>query len=99
MFRDIIELISFTITQDEIGQDIETPTYTEVYAEKNSVPRIEFFEAGAKGIKPACMFKVREIDYADQEKLRYNSKIYTIYRTYSAKSEMIELYCEIRVGE
>ena len=97
MFNEVLELISTAITLDEIGQEVETITYSEVFAEKNGIPRAEFFSVGVKDIKPALMFKIREIDYADQSALRYNSKVYTIYRVYP-KNEMIELYCEVRAG-
>lgn len=99
MFRDVIELITITPITDEIGQEIgEETSYTEVFAEKNGIARTEFFTAGQQGIKPALMFKIREIDYNDTASLRYNGKIYTIYRVYPTKNEMIELYCEVRAN-
>lgn len=98
MSRDVIELITTTITKDQIGQDVEADTCTEVFAEKNGIQRTEFFNAGQQGIKPALMFKIREIDYNEATSLRYGGKVYTIYRTYPVKNEMIELYCEVRAN-
>jgi hypothetical protein len=39
------------------------------------------------------MFEISTIDYDEQELLRYDSKEYTIIRTY-AQDEKIELVCE-----
>jgi len=97
MWRDVIKLITLTITKDAIGQEIETETLTEVFAEKNGIQRNEFFNAGQTGIKPALMFKIREIDYGGEESLEFEGVTYKIYRTYP-KGEMIELYCEFRSG-
>lgn len=98
MFNEVVELITAAITTDNIGQEDKTLTYSEVFAEKNGIPRAEFFSVGVKDIKPAVMFKIREADYSEQSSLRFNGKIYTIYRVYPTKNEMIELYCEVRVG-
>lgn len=98
MFRDVVELISTVVTKDEIGNEVKTETYNEVFAEKNGIARTEFFNAGLKDIKPSLMFKVRTFDYNEENSLRYEGKVYTIYRVYPAKNEMIELYCEVRVN-
>ena len=97
MWRDVVKLITLTITKDAIGQEVITETYTEAFAEKNGIQRTEFFTAGQTGIKPALMFKIREIDYNGEESLEFEGVTYKIYRTYP-KGEMIELYCEFRSG-
>lgn len=97
MWRDVINLISETITKDEIGQETATQTQREVFAERNGIARNEFFNAGQSGIRPALMFKVREIDYEGEELLEHDGTPYKIYRTYP-KGEMLELYCEFRSG-
>ena len=110
--RDVIELIETTTTYDEIGQAVETETAVEVFARRKSVPRIEFFNAGERGLKPTAVFVVREIDYNGEDKVRHNGKAYRVYRAYetgldgksgryinrSSGSEMVELYCEDRAG-
>ena len=98
MFRDIIKLIAIDISRDEIGQEVLSKTSKEVFAEKNGIARNEFFTAGQTGIKPTLMFKIRESDYCGEEILEFDEKTYKIYRSYPTKSEMIELYCEIRSG-
>ena len=103
MFNKTLELIDVTYSEDDIGQQIETPTYRKVYASSKSVPQSEFFAAGQSDIKPSACFIVRTGEYREERKLRYptgdSGKIYTIYRTYNRTNEMTELYCEQRVGD
>jgi len=93
MFRDVIELITATTTQNTIGDNIDTKTYSQRFANKKSVRQSEFYQAMNNGLKPSLMFEIRSIDYNNEESLRYNSKEYTIIRTYD-KGEVIELTCE-----
>lgn len=97
--KDVIELITTAITYDAIGQEVETESSVEVFAEKRSLPRVEYFAGGEHGLKPAALFVMREIDYDYKAtKVRHEGRYYRIYRTYQTKSEMIELYCEERSG-
>jgi len=94
LFRDVIELITVTTTQNELGDDIETKTYKQVYANKKSVRQSEFYQAMNNGLKPELMFEVRSIDYSNEESLRYNDKEYAIIRVYDKKGEITELTCQ-----
>jgi len=93
LFKDVIELISVTTSQNELGDDIENKTYKQVFANKKSIHANEFYQAQATGIKPSFMFEISSIDYSYEELLRYDSKEFTIVRTYD-KGEKIELICE-----
>lgn len=101
-FNKTIELISLTVTQDDIGNPIETPSYRKVFAAKKSTPQTEFFLAGQNGIKPAAMFLVRTAEYKGEAKLRYpvndSGTVYTIYRVYDTVDEMTELYGKVEMG-
>lgn len=102
IFNKTVQLISITYTQDDIGQQIETPTYRKVYAAKKSVPQSEFYDAGQTSIKPSAVFIVRTGEYKGETKLRYpatdSGTVYSIYRTYDIKDEMTELYAEVKAG-
>lgn len=102
IFNKTIQLVSSTYTQDDIGQQIETPTYRKVYAKLKPVPQSEFFAAGQTGIKPSAAFVIRTGEYKKETKLRYpatdSGTVYTIYRTYDTVDEMTELYAEVRAG-
>lgn len=102
MFNKTIQLIFETYSQDDIGQQIAIPVYTKVYASEKPIGQNEFFLAGQTNIKPEKCFIIRQADYKNELKLRYpaddTGKIFSIYRTYNIKNELVELYCEVRSG-
>ena len=97
MFKDVIKLVSKTITQDEYFREIEVETERTIFADKQSVNQSEFFAAGQSGLKAEYKFIVRLSEYKGENELLFNGKHYTIYRTYEI-GENIELYCHARVG-
>jgi SPP1 family predicted phage head-tail adaptor len=99
MFNKTIELMSTTVTQDSIGQQVKAYTYRKIYVKEKSVPQSEFFSAGQREIKPSAVFIIRDGEYEGETMLRYNNVVYSIYRTYKVKNEMIELYAEVRKGD
>lgn len=96
MWRDVIEVgqVSETITS---GEPIKTTTYTTVFANKKSVGQKEFYESRLAGLKPEIVFQIRSIDYAGHDRVRFDSAVYEIVRTYD-KGEIIELYCQKHTG-
>lgn len=93
LFRDVIELISTTPGEDEIGNPIRIPTPREVYANMKSIRQSEFYQAAATGLKPELMFEIRSVDYQGEKEMSYNEKKYSIIRTYDKNGEIIELIC------
>jgi head-tail adaptor len=93
MWRDVIELGSVveTIVNGEVSRAI---TYRKVYANKKSVRSKEFYEARQIELKPELMFEVRSSEFSGEEKLKFNSKVYDIIRTYD-KGEFMELICSV----
>lgn len=94
LFREIIDLISITTTENDMGDPIETPSKLQVFADKQSIRQSEFYQAQTTGLRPESMFVIRSIDYSGQPKLEYNSKTYAIIRTYEKDGELIELVCQ-----
>lgn len=94
LFRDIVKLISVTVTENDMGDIIETPVEREVFADKQSIRQSEFYQAAATGLRPELMFVIRSIDYEGEPKLKYNGKEYTIIRTYDKDGELTELICQ-----
>lgn len=94
LFRDVVKLISVTVTENDMGDIIETPVEREVFADKQSIRQSEFYQAAATGLRPELMFVVRSIDYEGEPKLKYNGKTYTIIRTYDKDGELTELICQ-----
>lgn len=94
----IFYLLHADQTQDTIGQWVETVTERPVYGQVSSVSANEFFAGGQNGFKPELRITMFAPDYEGEEVLRYNGNLYTIYRTYLARTDMIELYVERRTG-
>ncbi len=94
LFRDVVKLISITVTENDMGDIIETPAEREVFADKQSIRQSEFYQAAATGLRPELMFVVRSIDYEGEPKLKYHGKEYIIIRTYDKDGELIELICQ-----
>jgi len=94
LWRDTLDLVTTTQTQNSFGEYVDgTPTKRTVFANKKSIRQSEFYQAHAQGIRPEVMFEVRVIDYADETRLEYDSKVYYIVRTYSKNDETVELIC------
>lgn len=101
LYRDVINLISVTNDENEIGDPIEIETSTQVFANKKSIRQSEFYQAAMTGLKPELMFEVRTIDYSEQPKIEYqvgSGKTYNIIRTHSKNDEITELICSGLVG-
>ncbi len=94
LFRDVVKLISVTVTENDMGDIIETPVERQVFADKQSVRQSEFYQAAATGLRPELMFVVRSVDYNGEQKLKYNDKEYAIIRTYDKDGELTELVCQ-----
>lgn len=98
LFRDVIELITITPIENDMGDVIEVPTERQVFADKQSVRQSEFYQAAATGLRPELMFVVRTIDYNQESKLKWpatdEGKEYTIIRTYDKDGELTELVCQ-----
>ena len=94
LFKDVINLVSVTTGENDMGDIIEVETKRQVYADKRSVRQNEFYQAQATGLRPELMFIIRTIEYEQEPKLEYDSKTYTIIRTYDKDGELTELVCQ-----
>lgn len=94
LFREVINLISITIVENDMGDQIETLVKRQVFADKKGVRQNEFYQAQATGLRPELMFVVRNIEYEQEPKLEYNSKMFTIIRVYDKDGELTELVCQ-----
>jgi SPP1 family predicted phage head-tail adaptor len=98
MRDDIINLCSMGITKDEIGNQIPTPSSTEVFCTVESISQSEYFQASQKGLKPQLKITMWEFDYSGETTIEWNTKKYTVYRTYLRNDERIELYLTTKAG-
>ena len=97
MLNDVAELMQEQIIKTSLGQERKSFVPSEVFCEKKSVTRTEYFTAGQSGLRPSAMFKVHLLDYDQELYIRHEEKIYSIYRTFE-NGDFIELYCEVRSG-
>lgn len=96
MWKDIIELgqQAETIEHFEV---VKSWVYKQVFVNKKSVRQSEVYQAATVGLKPELMFEVRSLDYDNEERVKYNGKLYEITRIYD-KGEITELICSARTG-
>lgn len=104
MWKDIVNLIYTVKGKDADGFITETEVKTEVYANKKSVSRTEYYKAMEIGMQPECIFEMYSDDYKLSEhevsgKKRYADFIehdgikYTIGRTYEKTDGKLEVTC------
>lgn len=95
---DIVNLYADSITYDEYGVARKTRVQKQVFCKVDSVTRAEFFDAGKSGLKPEYRITMFFGDYDGETVVGYNGRLYSVYRTYLAKTDIIELYVERRGG-
>ena len=95
---DIINLYSETITRDAFGVSQRTTNKREVFCKVDSVTRAEFFDAGRQGLNPEYRITMFAGDYNGEIVVGYKGRTYSVYRTYLAKTDIIELYVERKGG-
>lgn len=95
---DIVNLYTDTITYDDYGVARKQRTAKEVFCKVDSVTRAEFFEAGRQGLNPEYRVTMFFGDYNGEAVLGYKGRLYSVYRTYQAKTDVIELYVERQGG-
>ncbi len=94
----VIQLVAVTYADDAIGQRRQIETNSTVFCAIASVSASEWFEAGRAGMQAALKVTMYAPDYHDEQIAIVDGVRYSVYRTYRAKNEEIELYLERRAG-
>ena len=94
-----IKLIAESYAADSYGVLQKTRTKREVYANVRSVTASEWFEGGRSGLNPEYRFTLFAPDYQGEKVLEYNGTQYGVYRTYQARTDIIELYTQLKKGD
>ena len=99
-YTEIIYLISKTIEEDDIGNEVSTSSIpTKCYAKKQSVRINEFYNAVGVGLSPNCEFVVKRLNYHDEDILEWNNERYQVIRTIDPKNKFdIVLVCAKKIG-
>lgn len=93
-----ITLISQQITTDAIGQQVASETTLDIIAEVRSCTQSEYMNARQNGITPVYNFRVSVFAYSGQRFIEFEGVRYSVYRTYEADDNTIELYTEYETG-
>lgn len=93
-----LTLIAKTYTTDSIGQPTVAETTRDVICELRSVSGTEFSQARQNGINPQYVFILSMFDYKREQEVEFEGVRYSIYRTYIADDNSIELYAEVQTG-
>lgn len=96
--NDVLKLLSTTYTKNKYGVPVSTPAAHEVFCERSSISRNEFFNAGRSGLNPQYVFKVFKGDYMGETIVEYDGQTYSVYRSYETDDDYIELYVERKGG-
>ena len=91
---DVITLYKNAYTYDDYGVARKTVTSRDVFCAVQSVTRSEFFDAGRNGLNPEFRITMFSGDYDGENIVGYKGRTYSVYRTYLAKTDIIELYVE-----
>lgn len=94
-----INLISETYAPDAYGVLKPTKTKRTVFANVQSVSASEWFEGGRNGLNPEYRITMFSPDYEGEKVVEYNGVQYGIYRTYQPRTDIIELYAQLKKGD
>lgn len=95
---DIVTLYADTVTYNDYGVAVKQRTSKDVYCSVRSVTRAEFFDGGRSGLNPEFQITMFAYDYNGETVVGYRGKMYSVYRTYLAKNDDLEVYVERRTG-
>lgn len=93
-----LKLITEATTTDAIGQPTTTETSVEIIGEVRSATQSEYMTGRQSGLAPSYVFRVSMFIYSGQKIVEYNGARYSVYRTYEADDNYIELYTEAELG-
>lgn len=93
-WRDEAVLIREEKTVNDNGYKDITTTRREVFANKKSATRSEFYTAKQAGDKIVLVLEVRGVDYQGETIVEHEGRLYEVVRTYTAGGETYELNCK-----
>lgn len=95
---NVVTLVAETSTQDANGVWRAVETTKDVFCQVDSVTRDEFYAGGRNGLNPEYRITMFGPDYDGQKVIIYGGKRYGVYRTYQARTDILELYVERKGG-
>ena len=95
---DVVTLYSEVVSYDSYGVASKVTTPRKVFCQVDSVTRSEFLEGGRNGLNPEYRVRMFYADYNGELLVGYKGLMYSIYRVYKNRSDIIELYIERKGG-
>lgn len=95
---DVVSLIAETVVYDSYGVPTKTTNSRKVFCQVDSVTRAEFFDGGRNGLNPEFRVRMFYADYGGEILVGYKGILYSVYRVYKGRSDIIELYIERKGG-
>ena len=92
----IITLNDTETTPGPSGVPVKTETRTEVYADKLSARRSEYYAANAAGVRADIVFAVMADEYNGETEVDWGGARYSVVRAYGAGKGRVELTCALR---
>jgi len=91
-------LLQKTRTKNTFGYYEETVKERTVFGRIGDVSASEFFAGGQAGFKPEYRITMFAPDYEGEDQCQIGDETFSIYRTYHATTDTLELYLERRAG-
>lgn len=100
MYDLTCKLVSVSFKSDDMGQQIEIRTSTEVpIIRVEPIYQKEFYAANQQGIRPSIKLVISNLNYDGEEELEYMGKKYTVIRTQNPKLDELEMICERKANK
>lgn len=93
-WRDVATLVKVEKAVDSEGYKTETAARREIFVNKKSATRSEFYAAKQAGDKIALVLEVRGADYEGETLVEFDGKPYEVVRSYTRAGETVELNCK-----
>jgi SPP1 family predicted phage head-tail adaptor len=93
-FSERITLIDIRERSGDRGDIVELKRERDVWADKKSATRAEFYQAQTAGMKAETTFTIWQSDYHGEERVIHNGTIYDVIRTYETGKDKIEIVCK-----
>lgn len=95
---EVITLVKETQVKNDFGVYEPVSETRDVFCQVRSITRSEFFDAGRNGLNPEFEFDVFFGDYEGERTVIYKDQRYAVYRTYHARTDVLELYVQREGG-
>lgn len=89
----VIYLLSVTVEEDEIGNQVEIVTERMVFANELAVTSEEFYNAATTGLRPTKRFEIYSFEYQGEDRLKHDGVVYRIIRV-EKRGEKTRITCE-----